>query len=79
MVPRMGLGRDLRVRRDDVAFPMASVKRAVLDLVKGLPDDSTLEAIQYQLYLRQKLERSLQGRTKTHAEVKKRLVKWLAK
>ncbi len=62
---------------------MASAKRAVLDLVKGLPDDSTLEDIQYQLYLRQKLERSLQataeGRTKTHAEVKKRLAKWLAK
>ena len=62
---------------------MASPKRAVLDLVKGLPDNSTLEDIQYQLYLRQKLERSLQaaaeGRTRTHAEVKKRLAKWLAK
>ena len=62
---------------------MASAKKVVLDLVKGLPEDSSLEDIQYQLYLRQKLERSLkaaaQGQTKTHAEVKKRLAKWLAK
>ncbi len=62
---------------------MASPKKAVLDLVKSLPDEATLEDIQYQLYLRQKLERSAQaaaaGRTKSHAEVKKRLAKWLGK
>jgi predicted transcriptional regulator len=62
---------------------MASAKKVVLELVKGLPDDSSLEDIQYRLYLRQKLERSLkaaaEGRTRTHAEVKKRLGNWLAK
>ena len=62
---------------------MASAKKAVLDLVKTLPDDCTLEDIQYQLYVRQKIDRSLQaaaeGRVKTHDQVKQRLAKWLAK
>ena len=62
---------------------MASVKRAVLDLVKTLPDDCTLEDVQYQLYVRQKVERSMQaaaeGRVHSHEQVKKRLAKWLAR
>ena len=61
---------------------MATPKQLALEALQALPDDATFEDIQYQLYLRQKLERSLkaaaQGRTKTHAEVKKRLAKWLA-
>ena len=36
---------------------MSGVKRAVLDLVKKLPADCTFEDIQYQLYVRQKIER----------------------
>jgi hypothetical protein len=62
---------------------MASAKRAVIELVQGLPERASLEDIQYQLYLRQKLERSEQalraGRTKTHAQVKKRLARWLGR
>lgn len=62
---------------------MASAKRAVLNLVKSLPNDSTFEDIQYQLYVRQKIERSLQaaaeGRVTSHDQVKQRLAKWLAK
>ena len=61
---------------------MSRVKRAVLDLVKTLPDNCTLEDVQYQLYVRQKIERSMQaaaeGRVHSH-EVKKRLAKWLAR
>jgi predicted transcriptional regulator len=61
---------------------MGSVKRAVLDLVKTLPDNCTIEDIQYQLYIRQKVERSMQaaaaGRVQSHEQVKKRLSKWLA-
>jgi predicted transcriptional regulator len=38
--------------------------------------------VQYQLYVRQKVERSLQaaaaGRVTSHEQVKKRLSKWLA-
>ena len=62
---------------------MSSVKRAVLELVKQLPEHCTLEDVQYQLYVRQKLERSLEaaagGRVHTHEQVKKRLGKWLAR
>ena len=38
---------------------MGRVKKAVLDLVKKLPDDCSLEDVQYQLYVRQKVERSM--------------------
>jgi predicted transcriptional regulator len=62
---------------------MAQVKRAVLDLVKKLPADCTLEDVQYQLYVRQKIDRSMQaaaaGRVTSHEQVKKRLSKWLAR
>ena len=62
---------------------MGRVKRVVLDLVKKLPDDCTLEDVQHELYVRQKIERSMQaaveGRTHSHGQVKKRLSKWLAR
>jgi predicted transcriptional regulator len=62
---------------------MGYVKKAVLDLVKKLPDDCTLEDVQYELYVRQKVERSMQaaaaGHVTSHEQVKKRLSKWLAR
>jgi len=62
---------------------MGHVKQAVLDLVKQLPDDCTLEDVQYELYVRQKVEHSMQaaasGRVSSHEQVKKRLSKWLAR
>jgi len=62
---------------------VASTKQAVRDVLKQLPEDCTLEDVQYQLYLRQGLEKSraaaAQGRVVPHEEVKKRLSKWLAK
>lgn len=62
---------------------MSSVKRAVLDLVKQLPETCTLEDVQYQLYVRQKVQRSIEattaGRIQSHEQVKKRLSKWLAR
>jgi hypothetical protein len=62
---------------------MAQVKKAVLDLVKKLPADCTLEDVQYQLYVRQKIDRSMlaaaSGRVTSHEQVKKRLAKWLAR
>ena len=61
---------------------MGQVKKAVLDLVKRLPGDCTLEDVQYELYVRQKIERSMEavaaGRVHSHGQVKKRLSKWLA-
>jgi hypothetical protein len=62
---------------------MAQVKKVVLDLVKKLPADCTLEDVQYQLYVRQKIDRSMlaaaAGRVTSHEQVKKRLSKWLAR
>jgi predicted transcriptional regulator len=62
---------------------VASAKQAVRDILKQLRDDCTLEDVQYQLYVRQKLEKSraaaAQGRLLPHEEVKKRLSKWLAR
>ena len=62
---------------------MGRVKRAVLDLVKTLPDNCTIEDVQYRLYVRQKVQRSMEaadaGRVHSHEQVKKRLSKWLAK
>ena len=61
---------------------MSTAKKAVMSIVKQLPDDCSLEDVQYQLYVRQKIERSLaaaaEGRVTTQAQVKKRLSKWLA-
>jgi predicted transcriptional regulator len=54
-----------------------------MEVLKQMPEECSLEDIQYQLYLRQKLEKSVaaaaKGRVVPHEEVKKRLSKWLAR
>ena len=61
---------------------MPTAKQEVMELLKGLPDTSTLEEIQYHLYVRQKVQRGIQdveeGRTYTQEEVEKRMEKWVA-
>ena len=62
---------------------MQTAKEEVIDLLNQLPDDSTLEEIQYHLYVRQKIQRGLQdveqGNVKSQEEVENRMRKWLAK
>ena len=62
---------------------MQSAKQEVMELLSDLPDDSTLEQIQYSLYVRQKIERGLRdvekGRAHTQEEVEKRMDKWVEK
>ena len=62
---------------------MQTAKEEVIDLLNQLPDDSTLEEIQYHLYVRQKIQRGLQevdqGNVKSQEEVENRMKKWLAK
>jgi predicted transcriptional regulator len=62
---------------------VASAKQTVRDVLKQMPENCTLEEIQYQLYLRQKLAKSRlaadEGRVVSHQEVKNRLSKWLAR
>jgi len=62
---------------------MQTAKQEVMELLKDLPDDSTLEEIQYHLYVRQKVQIGIkdveQGNIFSQAEVEKRMEKWLVK
>ena len=62
---------------------MSSAKNNVEALLRMLPDDCTLEDIQYHLYVLEKIQRGLevadaQG-TLTQEEVEKRLSKWITR
>ncbi len=62
---------------------MQTAKREVSRLLTRLPDNCSLEDIQYHLYVLQKIERGLkdaeEGRVYTQEEVDKKMVKWLEK
>ena len=62
---------------------MQTTKQEVSELLKRLPDDCTLEDVQYHLYALQKIERGLkdieEGRVYTQEEVEKKMSKWLEK
>ncbi|MBI3813556.1 MAG: hypothetical protein HY279_03695 [Nitrospinae bacterium] len=62
---------------------MQTAKQEVSELLNRLPNDCSLEDIQYHLYVIQKIERGLkdieEGRTYTQEEVEKMMAKWLAK
>lgn len=62
---------------------MQTAKEEVMQILRDLPDNSTLEEIQYRLYVRQKIQRGLKdvekGRTYTQDEVEKRMDKWRKK
>jgi len=62
---------------------MRSAKLEVSKLIDTLPDDCSLDDIQYHLYVLQKVERGLKdgeaGRTFTQEEVGKRVAKWIDK
>jgi predicted transcriptional regulator len=58
-----------------------SAKDGVRRLLDTLPDDTSLEDIQYHLFVRQKLEKGLkdieEGRTLSQEEVEERMARWL--
>jgi predicted transcriptional regulator len=62
-------------------MPMSAIKDEVVRLIQSLPDDCTLEEIQYHLYVRQKVERGLAaaetGRAVSQAEAERRVEEWL--
>jgi len=62
---------------------MQSIKQEVIELINRLPEDCTLEDIQYHLYLMQKIERGQkdfeEGRVYTQEEVEKKMSKWIEK
>jgi hypothetical protein len=60
---------------------MKSAKQEVQDILRRLPDDASLEDIQYHIYVCQKVEKGeadvRNGRTLSQAEVEERLARWL--
>ena len=60
---------------------METPKQQVQEMLENLPEDASLEDIQYHIYVRQKIEQGLQdvaaGRVISHEEVQRRLAKWL--
>jgi predicted transcriptional regulator len=62
---------------------MQTGKEEVMELLKRLPDNSTLEEIQYHLYVHQKIQRGIKdvedGRAHTQEEMERRMEKWLLK
>ncbi|MBM4136035.1 MAG: hypothetical protein FJ241_04300 [Nitrospira sp.] len=60
---------------------MGFVKEQIIELIKALPDDSTLEDIHYHLYVREKIERGIQaiheGRVVSQEEAEKKVQEWL--
>jgi predicted transcriptional regulator len=62
---------------------MSTAKEEVRKLLDELPDDATLEEIEYELYVRNKIDRALEqverGETMSHEEVMRRMSKWLDK
>ena len=62
---------------------METPKQQVQAILENLPEDASLEDIQYHIYVRQKIEQGLEdaaaGRVISHEEVQRRLAKWLSK
>ncbi len=60
---------------------MATVKDAVISLVRELPDDVSIDEIMYHLYVKQKIlhgKAQLEaGHSRPHEEVKELAKKWL--
>jgi predicted transcriptional regulator len=60
-----------------------TAKQEVQQLLADLPDDATLEDIQYHIYVKQKIAQGLadvqRGRVLSQEEVEKRFARWLGK
>ena len=58
------------------------LRQTVMDILDHLPDNATLEDVQYHLMVRQRIERSIQqadaGELIDHEEVEKRIDQWLS-
>jgi predicted transcriptional regulator len=60
---------------------MSMLKDDLKQIIDNLPDDCSLEDIQYTLYVRKKIQQGQddlnEGRIVTHEEMEKRMSKWL--
>ena len=62
---------------------METAKEEVRRILESLPDDATLEDIQYRIYVRQAIAAGLrdvdQGRVVSQEEVERRMARWTEK
>ena len=62
---------------------MKTAKEEVLELLEQLPEDASLEDIQYHIYVRQKIQRGLdavrEGKVINQEEAERRMGQWLEK
>lgn len=60
---------------------MNAVKEEVIRIVESLPDDCSYEDVQYQIYVREKIERGMRdieaGRVVPHEDVEQQIEEWL--
>jgi hypothetical protein len=60
---------------------MASAKEEVRQLLETLPDDATLEDVQYSIYVRERVLRGRQeadaGRVSDQDEIERRMNRWI--
>ena len=60
---------------------MSTVKQEIEALIQRLPEDCTIEDVQYHLYILEKVRRGVEsseaGRVKTQEEVEERFSQWL--
>jgi predicted transcriptional regulator len=60
---------------------MAKVKEEIIDMIRRMPDESSIEDIMEELYFREQVDAGLrdlaEGRTISHEEMKERVRKWL--
>lgn len=62
---------------------MASAKDFVIGILESLPDDCSIEDIQYELYVRHAIEKgeeaAASGRTVPHEQLMRETAEWLKK
>jgi len=62
-------------------FDMASAKKLVNEVLQSLPDDCSIEDVQYELYVRQKIaegeKAADEGKLVPHEEVMREAREWL--
>ena len=68
-------------RLESAMSPSVTAKQDVAHLLTQLPDDATLEDIQYHVYVLEKIRRGradiAAGRSHTHEQARERLARWL--
>lgn len=73
----------LKENRSDLEVNVNTTKEEVIQLVKAMPDNVTLEDVLEELYFKIQVDQGLaeldRGESLPHEEVERRLAKWLSR